>query len=155
MRVSTQRVRLALTIADADPDAPVGETVMSSVTAAMVARAAIGDEITECVLAIFLDARNRVTGYIEVARGTLNAARMSPRDVLLPALLANAQSVVLAHNHPSGDATPSRADREVTTALRDAARIVGVRFTDHLIVTPTDHYSFASAQDWTDAPEFR
>jgi DNA repair protein RadC len=146
--VRTQRVRLALAVADSEAE-PLGETVVSPASAAAVARAVIGDDATECVLAIFLDARQRVTGYAEVARGTLNAARLTARDVLVPALLHNAHSVVVAHNHPSGEATPSYADRSVTTILREAARIVGVQVTDHVIVTQTGHFSFASAGGWS------
>jgi RadC-like JAB domain len=87
--ISTHRVRLTLAVADA-PEPPIGETVTHARDAAAVARAVIGSEISECVLAIFLNARTKVTGYAEVARGTLNAARMTPRDLLVPALLANA-----------------------------------------------------------------
>ena len=66
--VRTERVRLTLAVAD-EPAAPIGDTVTCPADAATVARAVIGSEITECVLAIFLDARQRVTGYAEVARG--------------------------------------------------------------------------------------
>jgi DNA repair protein RadC len=113
-----------------------------------VARAAIGSDITECVLVIFLDARNRVSGYSDVSRGTANASRLSPRDVLVPALYANAISIVLAQNHPSGDCTPSYADRAVTSVLREAAKLVGTVVTDRFIVTPTDHYFFAVENGW-------
>ena len=147
IRVQTQRVRLSLAVADA-PEAPVGETVVGSDVAVNVARAVIGDEITECVLAIFLDARCRVTGYTEVVRGTLNAARLTPRDIFVPALLANAHAVIVVHNHPSGTADPSRADRSVTYTLRSAAHLIGVPLIDHLIVTATGHYSFAVAEAW-------
>jgi DNA repair protein RadC len=152
----TQRVRLTLAVADAVADAPIGRTITHPGTAAMVARAVIGEEPGECVLAIFLNARNRVSGYAEVARGTANAARLQPRDVLIPALLANATGVVLAHNHPSGDATPSSADRSMTDLLRDAMRIIGVPLTDHVIVTARDHYSFAAEAQWSvTSPEGR
>ena len=115
-----------------------------------MARAVIGSEITECLLVIFLDARHRVTGYSEVARGTLNAARFTPRDVLIPALHANGAAVVVAHNHPSHDATPSRADRTVTEVLREAGRLIGLPIVDHLIVTPDDVYSFRERDGWGD-----
>jgi DNA repair protein RadC len=152
----TQRVRLTLAVADVVADAPIGETITHPRTAAMVARAVIGEEPGECVLAIFLNARNRVTGYAEVARGTVNAARLQPREVLIPALLANAHSVVVAHNHPSGEAAPSYADRSMTALLRDAMRTVGVPLTDHVIVTARDHYSFAAEAEWSvTSPEGR
>ncbi len=100
------------------------------------------------MLVLFLNARYRVTGYAEVVRGTLNAARLTPRDVLVPALLADAKAIVLAHNHPSGDVTPSAADHTVTRAIRQAAELVGVALADHVIVTPHAHHSFAAGEDW-------
>lgn len=148
IHVTTRRVRLTLGLPDSAE--PVGETVVNANRAAAIARAAIGSDITECVVVIFLGARNRVTGYSEVARGTSNAARLSPRDVFIPALYANAHAIVLAHNHPSGDCLPSFADRAVTRPLREAADLVGVRLTDHLIVTPSAHHSFASEDGWSD-----
>jgi DNA repair protein RadC len=148
IRVSTRRVHLTLAVNDAPP--PVGESITGPVQAARIARAVIGGEITECVIAIFLDARLRVSGYSEVVRGTLNASRLSARDVFVPALHANAASVCIAHNHPSGDATPSRADREVTVVLREAGRLIGVPLSDHLIVTPDAAYSFREHDGWVE-----
>jgi DNA repair protein RadC len=131
-----------------DPVYPLGESLVSSASAAEIARHVIGDAITEVILAVFLDARHRVLGFTEIARGTLNATRFTPRDVLVPALHANACQVILAHNHPSGDALPSRADQQVTAVMREATRTVGIPLADHLIVTSTNHYSFAAAEAW-------
>jgi DNA repair protein RadC len=151
IHVSTRRVRFTLApLAVNDAPAPMGETVSGPTMAADVARAVIGSDITECILAIFLDGRNRVSGYTEIARGTLNAARFAPRDVFIPALHANAAAVIVAHNHPTGDATPSRADRTVTVTLREAGRLLGLPLTDHLIVTPADVYSFRERGEWDD-----
>jgi DNA repair protein RadC len=151
IRVSTRRVQFSLALNDAAPH--IGKTVTTPAEAVHIARAVIGDEITECVLAIFLDARNRVSGYAEVARGTLNSARLQPRDVFGSALLGAAASVIAAHNHPSGEVSPSRADRHVTTVLREAGTLLGVPLTDHLIVTATDHFSFREHEGWNDATE--
>ena len=82
----------------------------------------------------------------EVSVGTLNAALVHPREVLGPALrLLGVNSIVVAHNHPSGDPTPSREDREITTRLADAARVIGLTLHDHVIIgNGTDRtYSFA------------
>lgn len=149
--VSTRRVRFTLApLAVNDAAPPIGETVITPRMAADVARAVIGDDIAECVLAIFLDARNRVSGYTEIVRGTLNAARLTPRDVFTPALVVGAASVCVAHNHPSGDASPSNADRTVTAVLREAGRLLGLPLTDHLIVTASDVYSFRESGEWDD-----
>lgn len=149
--VSTRRVRLTLApLAVNDALSPIGTTVTTPPAGANVARAVIGSEITECLLVVFLDARYRVAGYAEVARGTLNASRFAPRDVFIPALHANAAAVIVAHNHPSGDATPSRADRVATGTLREAGRLIGLPLTDHLIVTPDAVYSFRERDGWGD-----
>jgi DNA repair protein RadC len=116
--------------------------------AVLVARAVIGRDIAESVLAIFLNARGRVSGYSEIARGTLNTARFTPRDVLLPALLANAEQIVVAHCHPSGDPTPSSADRRMTQVLRDAAKLMGVEIADHVIVTASSYCSMREHDRW-------
>jgi DNA repair protein RadC len=83
-----------------------------------------------------------------VARGTLNAARLTPRDILVRALAVNAASVAVAHNHPSGSETPSRADRQVTAVIREACSLVGIPLLDHVIVTDAAHYSFRETEGW-------
>src|SRR5205085_3219113 len=88
----------------------------------------------ELLLAVLLTARLTPIRVVEVARGALAAASFSPADVLAPALREGAPRVALAHNHPSGDPSPSAADREATDRLALAARIVGVELVDHLIV---------------------
>jgi DNA repair protein RadC len=150
IRVSTRRVSFSLAFCDAAPH--IGEPVTEPSNAVHIAKAVIGDDITECVIAIFLDARHRVSGYAEVARGTLNAARLRPRDVFGPALFAAAASVIVAHNHPTGIVEPSRADRHVTSVLREAGALLGVELLDHLIVTASDHFSFRVDERW-DAAE--
>lgn len=144
----TERVRLSLAVGDA-AEPPVGETVASNLDAATAARALIGREITECMIVIFLDARRRITGYAEVARGTVNATRCTPRDVLIPALFANATAIVIAHNHPSNDPSPSSADKRVTAALRTAAEVIAMTLVDHVIVSATRSYSFAAVEGWS------
>lgn len=106
---------------------------------------------TERVMVLLLDARHRPLGTEVVAVGTINASRLSPRDVLAPGLRLGAAGLIVAHNHPSGDPLPSRADRQVTAALRDASSIVGIPLLDHLIVARGGHHSFREAEGWTDA----
>ncbi len=102
----------------------------------------------EEVWALLLDARHRLLSVEPVVAGSLNSARLLPRDVLTPALRAGAAAIIVAHNHPSGEVSPSRADRLVTSALRDAARLVGLPLLDHLIVTQRAHYSFREVEAW-------
>ena len=98
IRMSTKRYTFQL-VQDADPTYPVTTQLVSPRDVARVAHELIGAEITECLLAFFLNARQRVTGYAEIARGTLNATRFTPRDVLTPALHAACCGIVLVHNH--------------------------------------------------------
>ena len=73
---------------------------------------------------------------------------MHPREVVKTALRHNAAATILAHNHPSGEVMPSRADRLVTVALRDAARLLGLPLLDHIILTARSHFSFREVEAW-------
>jgi len=83
---------------------------------------------------VSLDARNRAVSQEIVSRGTRTFCCVHPREVFRPAILARAVSVLLVHNHPSGDPTPSREDIELTARLRDAGKILGINVLDHIIV---------------------
>jgi DNA repair protein RadC len=148
IRVTTRRCSFQVLRDEAAAESPRGSLVAGPEDIAQIARELIGAEITEVILAFFLDARHRVAGYAEVARGTLNSARLTPRDVLVRACHMNSQSVAIAHNHPSTVVDPSRADRLVTAALRDACNLVGIPLLDHVIVTDTAHFSFKAAEGW-------
>jgi DNA repair protein RadC len=98
-------------------------------------RRARGDGNQERTGALYLNARNRLLrDDPEVYRGTLDRAVVEPRELLKRALLANAAGLVVYHNHPSGDPTPSREDRDFTRRLSAAAEAVGVRLLDHIVV---------------------
>lgn len=84
--------------------------------------------------AIFLDQRHRVIIYEELFRGTLNAAAVYPREVVVKCLSHGAAAIIFAHNHPSGVAEPSAADVAVTERLREALELVEVRVLDHFII---------------------
>ncbi len=94
-----------------------------------------------CVL--FLDSQNRLIVLEELFRGTLTQTSVYPREVVLRALHHHAAAVVLAHNHPSGTARPSRADETLTQSLKAALSLVDVRVLDHFIVTRTEATSMA------------
>lgn len=88
----------------------------------------------ERFLVVLLDARHRVIRWEVVSQGTLTASLVHPREVFRPALRDAAAAVVLVHNHPSGDPTPSREDREVTARLARAGELLGVQVLDHVVV---------------------
>jgi DNA repair protein RadC len=108
-------------------------------------RLGIGLSPHEVFAVIFLDAQHGLVAFEEMFRGTVSQTSVYPREVLRRALQLNASAVVLAHNHPSGVAEPSAADRGLTVALRDALALIDVRTLDHLVVTRQRVFSFAEA----------
>ena len=102
----------------------------------------------EQVWVLLLDARHRPISLDTVVIGSVNSSRLTPRDVLAPALRAGSSALVVAHNHPSGDPSPSRADQLVTEALRSAAALIGIPMLDHIIVAARGHHSFREVEGW-------
>lgn len=94
--------------------------------------------------AVFLDAKHRLRAYEVLFTGTLDGAEVHPREVVKQALRHNAAAVIIAHNHPSGDSTPSAADRTITTRVRVALQMVDVQLLDHFVIGVGDPYSMAS-----------
>jgi DNA repair protein RadC len=97
----------------------------------------------EVFCVIFLDAQHRIVALKEMFRGTVTQTSVYPREVVKESLAVNAAAVILAHNHPSGVAEPSRADEFLTQSLRQALALVDVRVLDHLVVAGADVTSFA------------
>ncbi|HNQ05177.1 MAG TPA: DNA repair protein RadC [Thiobacillaceae bacterium] len=97
----------------------------------------------EVFMALFLDAQNRVLAREELFRGTLTQTSVYPREVVKRALAHNAAGIILAHNHPSGVAEPSQADRWLTEQLKTALGLVDVKVLDHFIVAGSQGVSFA------------
>ncbi|NOZ51925.1 MAG: JAB domain-containing protein [Gammaproteobacteria bacterium] len=97
----------------------------------------------EVFACLFLDNRNRVMSFDEMFQGTINGASVYPREVVKRALHHNAAAMILAHNHPSGIAEPSKADRSLTQQLKQALALVDVRVLDHIVVGDGHTVSFA------------
>ena len=97
----------------------------------------------EVFIVLFLDSQNRLLSAAEMFRGTLAQTSVYPREVVKSALQRNAAAVVLAHNHPSGSAEPSRADEHLTQTLKAALALVDVRILDHFVVAGDRATSFA------------
>jgi DNA repair protein RadC len=93
--------------------------------------------------ALFLDSQHRVLAFESLAQGSLNSASVYPREVVKTALRHNAAAVILAHNHPSGIAEPSDADRVLTHRLKDALALVDIRVLDHFVIGNGRPFSFA------------
>ena len=103
----------------------------------------LGSRPHEIFAVLFLDSQHRLIQLEEMFRGTLSQTSVYPREVVVRALALNAASVVLAHNHPSGEARPSRADETLTHTLKAALALVDVRVLDHFIVTSSQAVSMA------------
>ena len=127
--------------ADGRPVA-VGRGVSRPQDVAEVLRTLLQDEATEVFGIVCLTTKHRVIAYHEVSRGALDATLVHPREVFKAAILANAAAIVLAHNHPSGDPTPSSADTELTRRLVEAGELLGIQVLDHLIIGDGGYLSF-------------
>src|SRR5882672_10419823 len=100
----------------------------------------------EHLVALFLNAKNRIIGINTVSVGSLTASIVHPREVYKAAILANAAALILGHNHPSADPTPSAEDHAITARLAMVGEALGIRLLDHLIVVDDTHwYSFQEA----------
>lgn len=98
----------------------------------------------EVFTVLFLDASNRLLDVSDMFRGTLTQTSVYPREVVKEVLKRNAAAVILAHNHPSGVAEPSRADEMLTSTLKQALALIDVRVLDHFVVAGSETVSFAA-----------
>jgi DNA repair protein RadC len=101
----------------------------------------VGNDAREHFLVLMLDARHKAIAYQVVSVGTANASLVHPREVFQAAVAAGAVAVIVAHNHPSGDPSPSREDREVTERLLRAGEVLGIRLLDSVVVSDSGYVS--------------
>jgi DNA repair protein RadC len=101
------------------------------------------DRKKEVFFTLLLDSKNRVLREIQVSEGSLNASIVHPREVFQPVIRESAAAVLFVHNHPSGDPAPSREDLDLTSRLRDAGALMGVRVLDHIIIGNGRYVSLA------------
>lgn len=83
---------------------------------------------------ITLDTKNNITGIFTVSTGSLNSSIVHPREIFKRAVLQNAASIIICHNHPSGDPAPSQEDINITKRIYDAGKILGIELLDHIII---------------------
>lgn len=108
-----------------------------------VVRESVRGTRRENFFALLLDARHRILALRVVSTGSLESAPVHPREVFSPAVREGAAAIVVAHNHPSGDPTPSAEDRAVTERLRQAGALLGIEVLDHVVVGDDRYFSFA------------
>lgn len=99
-------------------------------------------EEQELMLVMMLDTRNHLLGEQMLTRGTVNATLITPREVFVEALRRHATGLILVHNHPSGDPSPSSNDREVTARIYQAGELLGIRLLDHVVIGDHRYFSF-------------
>ena len=130
-------------IKEVDPAQPEPVQVRGPLDAVALLRERANRELVEVFYVIALNTQGRVIAIQEVTRGILNSSLVHPREVFCAAIVSRAASVILCHNHPSGDPTPSADDRAVTRQLVDAGRLLDIPVADHVIVGKEAYLSFA------------
>ena len=98
---------------------------------------------TEHVYMLCTNIKCRPTAIFHVSSGTVNKSLISPREILIKALLSNSVNIIIVHNHPSGSSWPSKEDHLVTKRLKEACEIIGLNLVDHIIISGNESYSFA------------
>jgi len=142
-------VRVSL-VRESGPSEPPADAIRTPADAARVLMPLLRDQDRETLLVLLFDTPHRPIGAHVVAIGTLNAAPAHPREVFKAAILANAAAVILAHNHPSGDVTPSRADLATHKRLREAGDLLGIPVLDSLIIAQDAYRSIRAGQGGQD-----
>ncbi|MGI9322911.1 MAG: RadC family protein [Pseudomonadales bacterium] len=120
-----------------------GEVISSPDVTRQFLQFQLRDYSREVFACLFLDNQHRLIAYEEMFFGTIDGASVHPREVARRALQLNAAAIVFAHNHPSGVAEPSEADRRITGRLQAALALLDIRVLDHMVVGDTDVVSFA------------
>jgi DNA repair protein RadC len=100
-------------------------------------------EYSEEMFVLFMNRANNTIGYIKVSAGGTTATITDPKVIMSSALLSGANAMILAHNHPSGNLTPSNADKQVTNKIKKAAALLEIQLLDHLVISDEGYYSLA------------
>lgn len=120
--------------------------IKSSLDADVLIRNAIPDthlDLKEYFYVFFLTANGRVLGLVQLSIGSIMATVVNVREIFQTAILLNAVGIILLHNHPSGNLTPSEADRKITQKVKEACALFDMTLLDHLIITSESYYSFS------------
>lgn len=99
----------------------------------------------ESMKLLMLNTKTRLIGETDISKGTVNASLITPRELFIEALQKNAVSIIIMHNHPSGDPTPSREDMLITRRIFDAGELIGIQLLDHIIIGNNCYMSFREA----------
>lgn len=119
-----------------------GEVIDSPQKVAEFFHLKLGGKAKESFWVLSLDSRNRLLKMSEISVGTVNVSLVHPREVFREAIQVSAVSLILVHNHPSGDPDPSEEDLEITKKLVEAGKIMGIEVLDHIIIAKDNFFSF-------------
>jgi DNA repair protein RadC len=100
----------------------------------------IGENDREALAVLTLDTKNKITSITIASVGSLNSSIVHPREVFKTAILSNAASIIIGHNHPSGDPSPSKEDISITSRLKECGKILGIELLDHIIIGDDNKY---------------
>lgn len=106
-----------------------------------IIRKFIDNSDREILILMALDTKNKVNSITIVSIGSLNSSIVHPREVFKTAILSNAASIIIGHNHPSGDPTPSKEDISITLRLKECGSILGIELLDHIIIGDDNKYT--------------
>lgn len=116
--------------------------IQSSSDADTLVRQFLEELDREAMMVVALNAKSEPTCLQVISTGSLSSSIVHPREVFKVAILSNAYSILLAHNHPSGDTTPSQEDLNITKRIKNASEIMGIPILDHIIIGSNGYYSF-------------
>ena len=119
-----------------------GEAMQSPGEVASYLRLQLEQEQCEVFAVLFLDTQHRLLQFVRMFTGTIEQATVYPREVVKAGLALNASAAIICHNHPSGDSTPSHADRQLTVRLKEALALVDIRLLDHFVIGHGETTSF-------------
>lgn len=121
----------------------ISKKISSPKDATEVVKSVVGlhEQAEEVAILITLNNKNNVTGLFEVSRGSINSSILNCREIFKRAILNNAKSIIIAHNHPSGDPHPSKEDICVTKCIKEAGKILDIELLDHIIIGDDNSFS--------------
>jgi len=122
---------------------PVGEVLNSSIKTLRFISAQLREHRNEIFACAFLDTQFRLISFEKLFEGTVHSTHVYPREIVKRGLAHNAAKIILAHNHPSGEASPSQADKDTTELVKEALGFVDIALIDHIIIGHPGYYSFA------------
>lgn len=144
------QIKAVLEIAKRYAEEPIqqGEQFRSSQDVFQHYREHLGSQKRELFYVLLLDGKNRKIKDVKISEGSLTSSLVHPREVFNPVIRESAAAVILVHNHPSGDPTPSQEDLEITRRLREVGEVMGVRVLDHIVVGRGKYVSFVDDGYW-------